>query len=84
MSFNMVDNWSDVAGYKIAGLAWTKIPETADGCIFRAEVEDKVWMIRMNDFPDEPLYTLIVDGREIIHLAVSISKCNTGLMNSVF
>jgi hypothetical protein len=34
---------------------------------YRAEVDQQDWRLRMNNFPDEPLYTLIIDGREIIH-----------------
>jgi hypothetical protein len=35
--------------------------------LYIAEVDDKVWTIRMNDFPDEPLYTLLIDGVPVIH-----------------
>ena len=33
---------------------------------FAAEVEGDRRIIRLNDFPDEHLYTLIVNGKEII------------------
>jgi hypothetical protein len=33
---------------------------------FAAEFEDEKWVIRLNDFPDEHLYTLIVNGKEVI------------------
>jgi hypothetical protein len=33
---------------------------------FAAKVEGEKCVIRLNDFPDEHLYTLIVDGKEIV------------------
>lgn len=33
---------------------------------FAAEFEDEKYVIRLNDFPDEHLYTLIVNGKEVI------------------
>ena len=33
---------------------------------FVAEFEGEKCMIRLNDFPDEHLYTLIVNGKEVI------------------
>ena len=33
---------------------------------FAAEVEDDKCVIRLNDFPDEHLYTLLVNGKEIV------------------
>lgn len=39
---------------------------TGDGEFpYRATVEGKALQIRVNDFPAEPLYTLIVDGEDI-------------------
>jgi len=32
----------------------------------RAEVNGKVWTVRVNDFPEAPMYTLTVDGTEVI------------------
>jgi hypothetical protein len=34
---------------------------------FEADVDGARWSIRMNDFPDEPLYTVLVDGDEVMH-----------------
>lgn len=31
-------------------------------------IDGKTLILRLNDFPEEPLYTLIVDGEEIIDL----------------
>jgi hypothetical protein len=35
--------------------------------VFEAEVDGSRWTIRLNDFPDEPLYTLLIDGDEVMH-----------------
>lgn len=31
-------------------------------------IDRKTLVLRLNDFPEEPLYTLIVDGKEVIDL----------------
>ena len=33
-------------------------------CPYAARVDGRDWLIRVNDFPAEALYTLIIDGRE--------------------
>jgi hypothetical protein len=33
---------------------------------YQATVGRQTWVIRLNDFPEEPLYTLIVDGKDVI------------------
>jgi len=32
---------------------------------FAARTDGAWWVVRMNDFPDHPLYTLFVDGRRV-------------------
>jgi hypothetical protein len=32
---------------------------------YEARVDGQVWLIGINDFPDEPLYTLYIDGRRV-------------------
>ena len=34
---------------------------------YRAEYEGEQCLIRINDFPDDHLYTLMVDDREVAH-----------------
>jgi hypothetical protein len=31
---------------------------------FEATVDGEKWLIRLNDYPDQPLYALLVDGEE--------------------
>ena len=35
--------------------------------MFEAEVGDSRWSVRLNDFPDEPCYTVLIDGDEVMH-----------------
>jgi hypothetical protein len=42
---------------------------TGDGEFpYRAEVKGHTFTIRINDFPAEPLYTLLIDAQEIEYL----------------
>ncbi len=42
---------------------------TGDGEFpYEADVHGRRFTIRVNDFPAEPLYTLIADGRELLDL----------------
>lgn len=34
---------------------------------YKATVENRNWIIRINDFPEEPFYTLIIDEEEIVN-----------------
>ena len=67
MNFQLQDNWEDVPDYRQYGLSWKNANPNGMKIIYEATVEKQIWTIRMNDFPDEPLYTLIADGLEIIH-----------------
>ena len=66
VSLNISDNW-DEHPELLHSVAWA----TADGrepCIvFETVMETHKWRVRVNDFPDEPAFTLLVDGGEVIH-----------------
>lgn len=68
MSFERQDNWRDVVpAYGQMELVWQKLVPPHGKLVFRTNVGGADAWIRMNDFPDEPLYTLIVSGTEVIH-----------------
>ena len=50
---------------------WRPVPwRTASGeayIMFEAEVGGSRWSVRLNDFPDEPCYTVLIDGDEVMH-----------------
>ena len=48
-------------------VAWATASGRERCIVFEARVDDHRWLIRLNDFPDEPLYTLLVDGGEVVH-----------------
>ncbi len=35
---------------------------------YAAAVDGQRWLIRVNDFPAEPLYTLMIDGQPVFNL----------------
>jgi len=37
-----------------------------NGFPFKATVKSKLWKLRINDFPDEPMYTLFIEDKAII------------------
>jgi len=66
LSFDIANNWEDFPECK-KDVAWQTAAKNDEHIVFIAEVESSQWGIRMNDFPDEPLYTLIVGGEERLH-----------------
>jgi hypothetical protein len=63
--FSKANNWADYPKVR-QEIDW-HTSSGKDGVVFVAEREASVWMIRINDFPEEPLYTLLIDGEEILH-----------------
>jgi hypothetical protein len=45
-------------------VTWRKGPDPE--FIYIAVVGDEHWVIRLGDFPAEPLYTLMVDGEDVL------------------
>ena len=54
-----------VQNYLQEKIAWKSGPEPLYP--YRAEHEGVECLIRINDFPDDHLYTLIVNDREVVH-----------------
>jgi hypothetical protein len=50
---------------------WRPVPwRTSSGnnhIQFEAGIGSSLWAIRMNNFPDEPCYTVLIDGEEVMH-----------------
>ena len=61
------DNWEIAEHYRVPGVQWRTAEPNQHSIIYTAVVGKSEWKIRMNNFPDQPFYTLIVDGLEIIH-----------------
>jgi hypothetical protein len=69
------DNWTDISpAYGQLEISWQPLAPAQGKYIFHAKVGSEDAWVRMNDFPDEPLYTLIVGSREIIHFSEWPSK----------
>lgn len=66
MGFEKEDNWGDVLPYRRPGLVWIRHRKDMD-IHYSSIVDGDTWIVRLNNFPDEPLHTLIVEGEEIIH-----------------
>jgi len=58
------DNWDDFPQYKAANVVWKR---KLLGAGYKASINGQAWEIRLNDFPSEPAYTLIVERQEILH-----------------
>lgn len=67
MDFSVQDNWSDAPEYYGRRLTWEKLQGAVDRFVFQTRVGSQLWKIRLNDFPDDPLYTLVVEGQEVIN-----------------
>ena len=61
------DDWSGLNTYRHASVLWRRAGILDAPIEYRAEHAGQEWLVRMNDFPDEPLFTLIVDGVEIVN-----------------
>lgn len=67
VSLDAEDNWDDYPELLTTRLVWSPSPPNSQYLVYHAVVDGKPWNIRMNDFPDEPLYTLLVDRAAVIH-----------------
>ena len=63
--FSKPNNWEDHPEIK-QDVDW-RTASGKEGIAFVAEKGGAAWSIRINDFPDEPLFTLIVGGEEVLH-----------------
>jgi hypothetical protein len=68
MDFEKEDNWSDVPNYRGKAVFWEVRPISDHPYFYHAHVGGQDWWLRLNNFPEEPCFTLMVGGQEIIHL----------------
>jgi hypothetical protein len=61
----IANNWADHPRLR-RKVAWRAAGESSPE-VFVAAVDGERWTIRLNDFPEEPLYTLLIDGLVILH-----------------
>lgn len=66
MAFKNTNKWEAYPELK-KEISWQEVPENHEHIIYNAIVGNSEWQIRMNDFPDEPLYTVIINKNEIFH-----------------
>ena len=64
--FSTANNWSEYPELQ-RPVAWRSASGREPHVEFEFVVSDQQWLVRMNDFPGEPLYTLLIDGTDIIH-----------------
>lgn len=57
------DNWDKFKEYKIPGLSWLR---RTDGT-YTTNVGGQKWIIQGNDFPEEAMCTLIVNGKKVFN-----------------
>jgi hypothetical protein len=62
----LANNWSDFPDLQ-RPIPWQTATGGQPHIVFEAQVDGAHWTVRVNDFPDEPLCTLLVNGREVIH-----------------
>lgn len=63
--FTTANNWFDHPEIQ-EDIPWCTGPGTGGIC-FVADRDKHRWEVRLNDFPVEPLYTLLIDGFEVLH-----------------
>jgi hypothetical protein len=62
----LANNWHDFPDLQ-QSVPWATATSGKPHIVFEAAVAQAQWAIRINDFPDEPMYTLLIDDRPVIH-----------------
>lgn len=66
VSFDISNNWEDYKDLQVA-VPWISARPNSRHILFKARMNKQWWLVRMNDFPDEPAMTLVIDQDEIMH-----------------
>ncbi len=64
--FSIANNWDDFPEIQQT-IVWQKSEENEGDIVYTAGEGDSCLKIRINDFPAEPLYSLIVGGEVVMH-----------------
>lgn len=59
-------DWDDHPRYRDEPVRWEAAPSGAAPVVYQARVGGRLWRLRLNDFPDEPLYTLFDEGERVL------------------
>jgi len=63
--FDVANGWSQHP--ELCMEAGWKTATGEENVVFEAAVSGQTWQVRINDFPVEPCYTLLIDGNEVMH-----------------
>ena len=66
VSFSISNNWDEHREVQ-RPVEWRTASGIGRLIMFEAAVCEQRWTVRLNDFPDEPCFSLLVDDTEIIH-----------------
>lgn len=66
LSFDIANNWEDFPEFK-RDVPWQTALKNDEYVQFIAKIGSAKWGVRLNDFPDEPCHTLIINGEEKLH-----------------
>ena len=64
--FDIANNWDELQNVKL-DIHWRTADPNDQSIIYESINMGKHWSIRINDFPDEPLHTLLIENDEVIH-----------------
>jgi len=66
LSFKNANNWNEFPELK-NHIIWWNASKNDRNIMYTSNSNSVEWKIRINDFPNEPCYTLIINNKETIH-----------------
>ena len=67
MNFISDENWNSFSFLKESKVNWIKNPKNNQHILYVAKIDGADWKIRLNNFPEEPMYTLNIDQKNVLH-----------------